>query len=162
MHQRYNDEHQSTAPILSGSRAMFTEPADHDGVDMVISDELRTSINEALNSHCATIDSVCFDSIKSLLFNRDTNLEARQLTAGEIALAAIPLIALLFPIIQQAADHTQAMSQRPGATSVLHIPATQLSSAASLAQSPTLAYVTEPAVSALLITPTPDVVTTTQ
>ncbi|KAI4684338.1 uncharacterized protein J4E84_006326 [Alternaria hordeiaustralica] len=152
----------STTPSLSGSRAMFTEPANHDGVDMVISDELRTSINEALNSHCTTIDSVCFDSIKSLLFNRDTNLEARQLTAGEMALAAIPLIALLFPIIQQAADPTQAMSQRPGATSMLHIPATQLSSAASVAQSSTFAYVTESAVSALLITPTPDVVTTTQ
>ena len=141
---------------------MFTEPANHDGVDMVISDELRTSINEALNSHCSTIDSECFDSIKSLLFNHDTNLEARQLTTGEMALAAIPLIALLFPIIQQAADPTQAMSQRPGATSMLHIPATQLSSAASVAQSSTFAYVTESAVSALLITPTPDVVTTTQ
>jgi hypothetical protein len=90
---------QASTPTLSGSRIMFTEPANHDGVDMVFSDELRTSINQAVDSSCDVTNSACFESIKDLLFNHDTNLEARQLASGEIALAAIPLIALLFPII---------------------------------------------------------------
>jgi hypothetical protein len=85
---------------------MFTEPADQDGVDMVFSDELRASINQALDSKCAAIDNACFDSIKNLLFNPHTNLEVRQSTSGELALAAISLVALLFPIIHQAADET--------------------------------------------------------
>jgi hypothetical protein len=57
---------------------MFTEPASHDGVDMVFSDELQASINQAMDSNCDNIDSMCFESIKGLMFNQKTELETRQ------------------------------------------------------------------------------------
>jgi hypothetical protein len=139
---------------MTGSRIIFTEPASQDGVDMVFSDELRASIDQAMESNCDNIDHVCFESIKGLMFNQKTQLEARQLNGPELALVAIPLVVLLIPMIHHGAGQTQALSQLPGATSALHIPATQLGSAGSALQASTFAFLTNSASSAVTITPT--------
>lgn len=103
---------------------MFTEIANQDGVDLIFSDELRASIDQALETSCEKVDNACYASIRDLVYNPYTNLESRKLSGGEMALAAIPLVVFLFPWMHQGAGQSQSMAQSPGGTSVFHIPAT--------------------------------------
>jgi hypothetical protein len=105
---------------MTGSRIIFTEPASQDGVDMVFSDELRASIDQVMESNCDNIDNVYYESIKGLMFNQKTQLEARQLNGPELALAAIPLVVLLIPMIHQGAGQVRRKRFRNCQEPLLH------------------------------------------
>jgi len=127
---------QATTPTLTGSRVLFTGAASpKGGLDVVLSEELRTNIKKAFDSNCKTVDDKCVGSMKDLLINPHTELESRQVGAAAGAVAAVILLAaIMLPLFEK--DRTQ------GIPVALNIPSIQLSSAVSVAATATIAVVT--------------------
>ena len=142
---------QATTPTLTGSRILFTEAASpNGGVDVVLSDDLRTNIQKAVDSNCKNIDTNCVDSIKGLLVNPHTELESRQVgpaVAGGAAFLAF--IAMVIPLWGQSRD-------QQGVPVALHIPSAQLDPAASVAHAATIAAAASSGAPFITITPKPD------
>jgi hypothetical protein len=131
---------------------LFINPASAGGgVNTILSEVLRADIDKAVKSDCKDIDGQCFESIKSLLINRKTELESRQIEVAATALFA--LIALAIPWIEK--------DSKKGIPVAIHIPSTQFGPATSAAQASTLAIVTGQGTS-ITITPKPNPVMVTE
>ncbi|KAF1917522.1 hypothetical protein BDU57DRAFT_537190 [Ampelomyces quisqualis] len=140
----------ATAPTLTGSRVLFTDPASSNGgVDVVLSEELRAKVQKAVDSDCNTINAQCVESVRTLLINPRTELESRSLVA--FAAGAIALISLAIPWWGK---------QNQGVPVALHMPSAQLGSAASAANAATVAAVTGSGVPFVTITSTPTTTST--
>jgi hypothetical protein len=69
---------------------LFTKAASpNDGLDVVLSDELRSNVQEAVDKSCQDINSQCVETVKALLVSRNTKLESRQVGPEVIAGAAL-------------------------------------------------------------------------
>ncbi|CAO2649935.1 Nn.00g012270.m01.CDS01 [Neocucurbitaria sp. VM-36] len=148
----YNDEPLAATPTLTGSRILFTEPANpNDGVDIVLSDELRANIDKAIASSCKTVDNQCVENIRGLLINPQTELEARQLIAAGAGLFA--LLALAIPLYEK--------ERSQGVPIAFHIPSSQLDPAASAAQASTIAAIMASGSPIITITQKPDAASAT-
>ncbi|KAJ4364159.1 hypothetical protein N0V83_009614 [Neocucurbitaria cava] len=142
----------TATPTLTGSRVLFTEPANpNDGVDIVLSDELRANIDKAIADSCKNVDSQCVESIKNLLVNPHTELEARQLVAAGAGLFA--LLALAIPLYEK--------ERSQGVPVAIHIPSAQIDPAASAAQASTIAAITGSGSPLITITQKPDLASVT-
>lgn len=131
---------------------MFTQPASpNEGVDVILSEELRANIEKAVTSNCKNIDSQCVDSIESLLNSPQTELEARQILAAGAGLFA--LLALAIPLYEK--------ERSQGVPVALHVPSAQLDPAVSAARASTIAVVTGSGSPIITITPRPDAASTT-
>jgi hypothetical protein len=117
---------------------------------VILSEELRTNIQKAIDGDCKSIDSKCIDSVKSLLVNPHTELESRQVLA--VMAGLIALVSLTIPLWE---DKNQ------GVPVALHMPPAQLDSAASAANAATMAAVTNSGAPFVTIVATPTAPVTT-
>jgi hypothetical protein len=132
---------------------VFTDPpSPNDGVDLILSEDLRTKVGNVLNSACANLDDTCFEGVNDVLVNPQTELEARQIGLAGAALAF--LAALYIPLVWHG-------DKSKGVPVVVHAPLNQVEPVASAAQASTLAFATGIGASIITITRKPDVPSTT-
>jgi hypothetical protein len=147
---------QAVTPTLTGSSVLFTAAASpKDGVDVVLSEELRSNIQKAVDSNCKNIDTQCTESIKSLLINQDTRLESRQADKAVVAGAA------LFGLLSFVIAMLRKGDNQPAVPGVLHVPAAQMAPAASAARAATIAAITKSGAPIVTLTPKPAAPTVT-
>lgn len=147
---------QTATPTLTGSIMLFTKAASpKDGLDVVLSDELRSSVQNAVDSNCQDVNTQCVESIKYLLINRNTKLESRQVGPEVIAGAVLAgFLGILYALLGK----SQSEQAIPIA---IHVPSVQLNPAVSAARAPTFAAITKSDSPILTITPTPVAATIT-
>jgi hypothetical protein len=139
---------QAATPTLTGSRMLFTDaPSPNGGVDVLLSEELRTNIQKSIDDNCNTINPQCVDSVRGLLVNPHTELESRQL--AEVVVGVAGLIALVSLTIPLWEDRNQ------GVPVALHMPPAQLEAAGSAANAATMAAVTGSGAPFITIVATP-------
>ncbi|KAI4925262.1 hypothetical protein J4E85_007139 [Alternaria conjuncta] len=145
----------TATPTLTGSRIVFTDsPSPNDGVDVILSDELRGKVESALDSACVDLDDVCFESIKDILVSPNTELETRQVE--ELLYGVGAAVAVFFAYIIPVTSNSSK-----GVPVALHAPAHQLGPAASAAQASTVAIATASDAPIITITRKPDATLTT-
>lgn len=137
-------------PTLTGSSLLFTKAANpNDGLDVILSEDLRASVQKAVDNDCKDTNTQCVQSIKSLLVNQNTKLESRQLGSGLVARAALAeFLSILF------ANAGKGQNAQP-IPAALHVPSSQIDPAISAARAGTFAAVTKSDAPAITIMPTP-------
>ncbi|KAH6865939.1 hypothetical protein BKA58DRAFT_461960 [Alternaria rosae] len=144
----------TATPTLTGSRIVFTDSSSpNDGVDVILSDELREKVGSALDSACVNLDDACLESIKDLLVSPSTELETRQAVE---AIGAGAALAAFFAYIM-----AMTFNSSKGVPVALHAPLHQVGPAASAAQASTLAIATASDAPVITITRKPDATPTT-
>jgi hypothetical protein len=144
----YADNIQAVTPTIPGSRIIFTNsPSPSDGVDLILSEELRGKVGSTLESACVNLDDACFESINGLIVSPQTELEARQIGVAGLAIAF--LLAAYLPIAYQ-------LDKSKGVPVVLHAPLSQIKPVVSAANAPTLAFAIGTGTPTITITRKPD------
>jgi hypothetical protein len=136
---------------------MFTTAVSpKDGVDVVLSDELRASVQKALEENCKDIDTRCVEKVKALMVSPHTELEARQL--GNVAVAAgaglMAFFALAIPFFKSGQEAYTVPS-------AYHIPSSQVGPAVSAAKAATIIAGAYPGAPSITITLQPITATIT-
>lgn len=149
-------ELQAATPTLTGSMILFTKAASpNDGLDVVLSEDLRTNVPKAIIGNCQEVDTQCVRTIKDLLMNRNTRLKSRQVGPEIVAGATLAgFLAIVYAMLGK----TQSEQAVPVA---IHVPSVQLNPAVSAARAHTFAAITKSDSPILTITPTPVVATVT-
>lgn len=63
-------------------------PDSEDAKAIVISNELRSSIEQVITKDCKNISDQCVQSVRSTIFNPNTELESRQAGLGMVVISA--------------------------------------------------------------------------
>ena len=84
---------------MTGSKILFTTSADpNDGLDIVLSDELRRDVQEAVENNCKDVDEACIKSVKGVLISPYTETEIGDLSS-EAAMGASFLHLIYSPML---------------------------------------------------------------
>jgi hypothetical protein len=125
-----------------------TAPA-QEGLDVFISNDLQSKIENTRASQCQQLNNECVQTIKDLLLNPNTNLEARQ---DPFTLVILSVVVLIFAAVM--ANHINHKSE-PVATHWSADP-TQISQASAASNATAIVVVTTSNTPLLTITPKPD------
>ena len=119
------------------------------GIDVFVSPDLQGKIKDAMNSNCQEINDKCYKSVRDLLVNPNTELEARQIAGGALV---VGILALLYPWWYK--------EEKPVPVPI-HIPPAQISQASTAVSATVIVVATGSGTPTITITPEPEPTTVT-